>query len=64
MSATETQTNPVVAIVMGSKSDYEVMKESAKVLSDFKVPLPDGSAGDSVFLSMRKAAWHFATARS
>ena len=27
-----------MAIVMGSKSDYEVMKEGAKVLSDFKVP--------------------------
>jgi phosphoribosylaminoimidazole carboxylase PurE protein len=26
-----------VAIVMGSKSDYEVMKQSAKVLADFKV---------------------------
>lgn len=30
--------NPIVAIIMGSKSDFEVMKESAKVLADFKVP--------------------------
>jgi 5-(carboxyamino)imidazole ribonucleotide mutase len=29
---------PKVAVVMGSKSDYEVMKECAKVLADFKVP--------------------------
>ncbi len=28
----------MVAIVMGSKSDYEVMKESAKVLAEFIVP--------------------------
>ncbi|MGD8541562.1 MAG: 5-(carboxyamino)imidazole ribonucleotide mutase [Desulfobacteraceae bacterium] len=38
MSDTAIQANPLVAIVMGSKSDYEVMKESAKVLADFKVP--------------------------
>ncbi|MFO7911182.1 MAG: 5-(carboxyamino)imidazole ribonucleotide mutase, partial [Desulfotignum sp.] len=29
---------PVVAVVMGSKSDYEVMKETARVFADFKVP--------------------------
>lgn len=29
---------PQVAIVMGSKSDYEVMKESASVLKAFRVP--------------------------
>lgn len=29
---------PTVAIVMGSKSDYDTMKESIKVLADFKVP--------------------------
>lgn len=34
----ETQTAPRVAIVMGSKSDYEVMKESVRVLSEFGVP--------------------------
>ncbi|MCA1792846.1 MAG: 5-(carboxyamino)imidazole ribonucleotide mutase [Desulfobacteraceae bacterium] len=28
----------VVAVVMGSKSDHEVMTESARVLADFKVP--------------------------
>ncbi len=29
---------PVVAIVMGSKSDYEIMKESAKILNLFGIP--------------------------
>lgn len=29
---------PRVAVVMGSKSDYEVMKECASVLADFRVP--------------------------
>ena len=33
-----THSRPIVSIVMGSKSDYEVMIESATVLSDFKVP--------------------------
>lgn len=28
----------VVAVVMGSKSDYGVMKETARVLADFNVP--------------------------
>jgi phosphoribosylaminoimidazole carboxylase PurE protein len=28
---------PTVAVVMGSKSDYDVMKESARVLNDFGV---------------------------
>ncbi len=31
------ETSPMVTIVMGSKSDYEVMKESAKVLAEFNV---------------------------
>ena len=31
-------TKPRVAILMGSDSDYEVMRESAKVLHDFEVP--------------------------
>jgi 5-(carboxyamino)imidazole ribonucleotide mutase len=31
------ETRPIVAIVMGSKSDYEVMKESAAVLTRFGV---------------------------
>lgn len=30
--------SPLVAIVMGSKSDYEVMKESISVLAEFNVP--------------------------
>ncbi len=30
--------NPVVGILMGSDSDFEIMKESAKVLKDFGVP--------------------------
>lgn len=38
MNATVNNRSPKVAVVMGSKSDYEVMKESAKVLADFKVP--------------------------
>lgn len=38
MNDTTTRSNPIVAIVMGSKSDYEAMKESAEVLADFKVP--------------------------
>ncbi len=29
---------PVVGIIMGSDSDFEIMKESAKVLKDFGVP--------------------------
>jgi 5-(carboxyamino)imidazole ribonucleotide mutase len=32
------ETRPIVAIVMGSKSDFEVMKESAAVLTRFGVP--------------------------
>lgn len=38
MSGTASNQTPKVAVVMGSKSDYEVMKECAKVLADFKVP--------------------------
>ena len=38
MTMRATQTSPMVAVVMGSKSDYEVMKESIEVLVDFKVP--------------------------
>jgi len=38
MTMSATQTSPMVAVVMGSKSDYEVMKEGIKVLVDFKVP--------------------------
>ncbi len=30
--------NPVVGILMGSDSDFEIMKESARVLKDFGVP--------------------------
>ncbi len=30
--------NPLVGIIMGSKSDLEVMKESAFVLEEFKIP--------------------------
>jgi phosphoribosylaminoimidazole carboxylase PurE protein len=29
---------PLVAIIMGSKSDYEVMKESIGVLKEFRIP--------------------------
>jgi 5-(carboxyamino)imidazole ribonucleotide mutase len=38
MSVATLRTAPVVAIVMGSKSDYEVMQEGAKVLARFNVP--------------------------
>ncbi len=32
------ESNAMVAIVMGSKSDWEIMSETAKVLADFGVP--------------------------
>ncbi len=38
MSSAAVKASPLVSVVMGSKSDYEVMKESAKVLNDFGVP--------------------------
>ena len=38
MQSADKEVKPTVAIVMGSKSDYEVMKESAEVLQDFGVP--------------------------
>lgn len=38
MSNVGTKEIPRVAVVMGSKSDYEVMKECANVLADFRVP--------------------------
>lgn len=31
-------TKPLVAIIMGSRSDWDVMRESARVLSEFQVP--------------------------
>jgi 5-(carboxyamino)imidazole ribonucleotide mutase len=37
MDQNTSQATPRVAIVMGSKSDYEVMKESVRVLSEFGV---------------------------
>lgn len=37
MNTTVQSGAPVVAVVMGSRSDYDVMKECANVLSDFKV---------------------------
>lgn len=37
MSTAVKSVAPVVAVVMGSKSDYDVMKECARVLSDFNV---------------------------
>ncbi len=30
--------NPLVGIIMGSKSDLEVMKETAFILEEFKIP--------------------------
>jgi len=38
MNDIEKQASPTVAIVMGSKSDYEVMKESAALLEEFMIP--------------------------
>jgi 5-(carboxyamino)imidazole ribonucleotide mutase len=38
MNASAAETYPMVAVVMGSKSDYEVMKESANILAEFNVP--------------------------
>jgi 5-(carboxyamino)imidazole ribonucleotide mutase len=38
MNHTVSPEKSVVAVVMGSKSDYEVMKESARILADFNVP--------------------------
>jgi 5-(carboxyamino)imidazole ribonucleotide mutase len=38
MTMTATHANPIVAVVMGSKSDYEMMKETIEILADFKVP--------------------------
>lgn len=35
------QARPAVAIVMGSKSDHEVMKKSAALLEEFMVPHSD-----------------------
>ncbi len=32
------ETNPVVGVVMGSQSDWDVMQHAAKVLKDFGVP--------------------------
>ncbi|MFZ5571480.1 MAG: 5-(carboxyamino)imidazole ribonucleotide mutase [Thermodesulfobacteriota bacterium] len=38
MNGLTIQQTPKVAVVMGSKSDFDVMRESAKVLADFQVP--------------------------
>lgn len=38
MNASAAETLSVVAVVMGSKTDYEVMKESARVLAEFNIP--------------------------
>jgi 5-(carboxyamino)imidazole ribonucleotide mutase len=32
------QPNPLVAVIMGSKSDWETMREAARVLTEFQVP--------------------------
>ena len=34
----KTETNPLVVVIMGSKSDWEVMKNSADTLAEFGVP--------------------------
>lgn len=38
MNQTTAQASPLIAVVMGSKSDYDVMQESVKILSGFAVP--------------------------
>ena len=32
------QTTPLVAVIMGSRSDWETMRETARILSEFEVP--------------------------
>jgi 5-(carboxyamino)imidazole ribonucleotide mutase len=32
------QTPPLVAVIMGSRSDWETMREAARILSEFQVP--------------------------
>ena len=34
----KTETNPLVVVIMGSKSDWEVMKNAADILAEFSVP--------------------------
>lgn len=38
MTQTNTQTDPVVGIIMGSSSDWDIMKNAAAILDDFGVP--------------------------
>lgn len=38
VSATNAGTQPCVAVVMGSKSDWETMKLSCQILEDFNIP--------------------------
>ena len=38
MNQAQEKTSPLVAVVMGSKSDYDVMAESLRVLKAFEVP--------------------------
>jgi 5-(carboxyamino)imidazole ribonucleotide mutase len=38
MAQTNTQTDPVVGIIMGSSSDWDIMKNAAAMLDDFGVP--------------------------
>jgi 5-(carboxyamino)imidazole ribonucleotide mutase len=33
-----TDTNPLVAVIMGSKSDWETMRQAAAILAEFDVP--------------------------
>lgn len=35
---TITQNKPMVAVIMGSNSDYEIMKEAISILEEFKIP--------------------------
>lgn len=38
MNQEEGRTKPLVAVVMGSKSDYATMAESLEVLKTFEIP--------------------------
>ena len=38
MSNTPDNTKPLVAVIMGSKSDWETMQHAERVLSDFQIP--------------------------
>ena len=38
MPTVQDQSRPLVAVIMGSKSDWEIMRHASKTLTDFEVP--------------------------